>query len=280
MRVQLEILGGMLLTIITFTILLLSGLDEPDRMDEWSAQQKARSIEIGANLYDQACKDCHGPQGRGVPGLCPPLNDRHFFTDRLTEVGWSGSLGDYIVATVSSGRAVATRPDQYVGGGRPAMPSWAEAYGGPFREDQIQNLADYILNWEEEAMEQPETPSVVVDAVGTDITIELPEGDPVTGETLAVAQGCTACHISTTAGPAWLASATEPGIGIRAEQRLTQADYAGNAVSAEQYLLESIVLPNIYLVEGFNQGIMPGTYSDLLTEQQVADLIAYMLSLE
>jgi mono/diheme cytochrome c family protein len=280
MRVQIEIMLGFVLTMATFALLLIAGINEPDRMDEYVAQQKARSIEAGAALYDQACKDCHGPQGKGVPGLCPPLNSRAFFTDRLTEVGWSGGLRDYIIATVASGRVVSTRPDQYVGGGNPAMPGWSEEYGGPFRVDQLENLADYILNWEQEAMEAPDEPEVVVDAIGTDINIALPEGNIQRGEATATVQGCTACHISTPAGPAWLASASEPGIGTRAALRIQEADYTGNATSAEQYLLESIVQTDVYVVPGYSANIMPDNYGAILTLEQVADMIAYLMSLE
>lgn len=279
MRIQLQIFLGILLTVLTLGIFAVSGFTEEARMEIWTAEQQAKSIEQGADLFAQACASCHGPQGQGVPGLCPPLNSKAFFTTRLDEVGWSGSLEDYIVSTVSAGRLASTRPDQYVGNGRPAMPSWSEAYGGPFRSDQIQNLADFILNWEEEALAQPDVTEPAIVGVGTDITRELPEGDAARGEQVAVAQGCTGCHVSQPVGPAWMPSASQPGIGERAEARFQQEDYTGNANSAEQYLLESIVRTNIFIVDGYQENIMPQNYGDLITDQQAADLIAYMLTL-
>lgn len=280
MRIQFQIILGILLTVFTLGIFLYSGFTEQNRMDIWTAEQNAKSIEKGADLYAQACSGCHGPQGQGVPGLCPPLNAKEFFTTRLKEVGWSGSQRDYIISTVSAGRLASTRPDQYVGNGSPAMPSWSEEYGGPLRIDQIHNLADFIMNWEEEALAQPDVTAVPIIGVGTDITVELPEGDASRGELLAVAKGCAGCHISQAVGPAWLPSASQPGIGARAEERYLQDDYSGSAEDAQQYLLESIVLPNAYIVDGFTSNVMPQNYGDTLTAQESADLIAYMLSLK
>jgi mono/diheme cytochrome c family protein len=279
MRIQMQILLGFLFTVLTLGLFVFSSFNEEARMQVWTAEQQAKSIEQGADLYAQACASCHGIQGQGVPGLCPPLNSKAFFTTRLEETGWSGSLRDYVISTVSAGRLTSTRPDQYVGNGRPAMPSWSEEYGGPFRSDQIDNLADFILNWEEEALAQPDDGGPVIVGVGTDITKELPEGDAARGEQVATAQGCTGCHVSQVVGPAWMASASQPGIGERAETRFEQDDYTGNATSAEQYLLESIVQTNVFIVEGFAENIMPQNYGDLITDQQAADLIAYMLSL-
>jgi mono/diheme cytochrome c family protein len=280
MRIQLQIIMGLLLTFLTLGIFLWSGYTEEARMETWTGEQQARSIEQGADLYAQACAGCHGQQGEGVPGLCPPLKDKAFFTTRLNEVGWSGGLRDYIVATVSSGRLTSTRPDQYVGNGNPAMPSWSQEFGGPLRTDEIHNLADFILNWEEEALSMPDVTAVPIDGVGTDITIQLPEGDVARGELLATAKGCTGCHVSQLVGPGWEATSSEAGIGGRAETRFTQSDYTGQATDAQQYLLESIVLTNAFVVEGFAENIMPQNYGDTLTDQETADIIAYMLSLK
>ena len=188
-------------------------------------------------------------------------------------------MEDYIVATASSGRLSSTRPQTYPGQGVPAMPSFSEHYGGPLREDQIRAIAAYIMNWEETA-ELVEAPAATSgDAVGANITKELPQGDATTGEALAVSLACTACHIAAPTGPAW-AAGTEPGIGARAATRFTQSDYTGNANSAEEYLFESIVHTSAYIVPGFSDGIMPNNYADQLTDQQVADLIAYLLTFD
>jgi len=58
---------------------------------------------------------------------------------------------------------------------------------------------------------------------------------------------------------------------------------AGNrvaATSAVDYLRESIVAPDAHIVEGFASGLMPPAYGDELTEQQVTDLVAFLLTLK
>jgi mono/diheme cytochrome c family protein len=277
-RIQIEISLGIFLVIITAIALVFIGVGEEDRMAAFAMRQQAQAIEVGAELFETNCKDCHGIKGQGIPGICPPLNDKFFFEGRMKEVGWSGSLEDYIVATVSSGRLVSTRPDKYNGFGKPVMPAWSEHYGGPLRDDQIRNIATFVLNWEATAGEVT-TPTLPVEGVGSDIAIQLPQGDAQSGEALATSQGCAACHITAPVGPPWAANADQPGIGARAETRLQDPGYTGKAASAEQYLLESIVRPHDYLVPPY-QALMPANYAETLTAQQVADLIAFMLSLK
>ena len=278
-RTNLEILIGIFLVLITGGMLIAYGLNEPNRMAEYIESQRAQSIEVGAQLYDTNCKGCHGVQGEGILGLCPPLNDKFFFTDRLKEVGWSGTQEDYIVSTVAGGRLASTRPQLYLGGGSPAMPAWSDRYGGPLRDDQIRDIAVYIMNWEATAPVREVSPTLAGPSVGTDILQELPAGDVVNGEALATSKGCVGCHVSTNTGPAWLPSGGQPGIGDRAAARITEPGYEGQATTPEQYLLESIVNPTAFLVSGF-QPLMPANYGQTLTAQETADLIAYMLSIK
>jgi hypothetical protein len=149
----------------------------------------------------------------GIPGLCPPLNDRYFFDQRLKDVGWSGTQEDYIVATASSGRLASTRPQQFPGQGTPVMPAFSDHYGGPLRDDQVRNIAAFIMNWQEtaQAVVVPTPPTGPV--VGTDITKELPAGDAKAGETLATSLGCSLPHHHPPAQPG--CRAPKPGIGER-----------------------------------------------------------------
>jgi cytochrome c1 len=50
--------------------------------------------------------------------------------------------------------------------------------------------------------------------------------------------------------------------------------------SAELYLYESIVEPNAYIVPGFQKDIMPGNADETLTDQDLADLIAYLMTMK
>lgn len=85
------------------------------------------------------------------------------------------------------------------------------------------------------------------------------------------AEGCTSCHNQDEAeGPADKAPYTA-GTATRAASRVP-------GMSAEEYIKESILNPNAYVVEGFKEGDMYQTFKDELSEQQIADLVAYLLT--
>jgi mono/diheme cytochrome c family protein len=279
-NVQLQIFLGIILVLATSGLIIFYGVTEPRRMAANAAEAQAREIEVGAALFEAQCSRCHGTQGLGIPGLCPPLNDRYFFDQRLKDVGWSGTQEDYIIATASSGRLVSTRPQTYPGQGTPAMPSFSDQYGGPLRPDQIQSIAAFIMNWKDTAQVVEAPAQLAGPAVGTDITKNLPEGNAANGEKLTASLACTACHILAPTGPAWMAKDGQPGIGSRAAERIKDPGYTGKATSPEQYLFESIVNPNGFVVSGFPPNVMPPSYANQLTDQDMADIIAYLQTLK
>lgn len=265
-RLQLEIALGTFLVAITAVLLVVFGLNEEQRMARLEEAQSAHAIEVGAALFENNCSGCHGLKGEGIPGLCPPLNDRNFFTNRLEEVGWPGSLEDYIISTVTTGRLTSTRPEQYAGQGKPAMPTWSESLGGPLREDQIRDLAAFILNWQATALEQ-----VVLEELPTPTPRPEELADPVArGRQVFLDMGCTGCHtiegVSTgTVGP----NLTHIG------------EVAGTRVQgqvAEDYIRQSILDPNSHMVEGFQPNIMPQNFGERLSQDQLSDLVAFLLA--
>jgi len=281
LRTQVQIFLGIIAVLITTIVVIIYAANEQERMETFEKGQRAAAIEDGAGLFETYCSRCHGTQGLGISGLCPPLNDRNFFDNRLSEVGWNGSMEDYIVSTASAGRISSTRPDIYPGQGTPAMPPFGNQSGGPLREDQIRTIATFITNWEQTATEVAEPTIPEGPTVGSDITKELPQGNAENGEALTVSLGCTACHTIAPdgIGPYWLPTADQAGIGERAASRYQQSDYTGSATSDYEYIFESIVLPADFLIDGYNN-LMPNTYANTLTDQDVADMIAYLLSIK
>jgi len=106
-----------------------------------------------------------------------------------------------------------------------------------------------------------------------------PEGGAATGDAAAgekvfneiSAPACNTCHSleagQTVVGPS-LAT-----IGAEASSRVS-------GQSAEDYLSESVTDPNAHVVDGFSANLMPATYKGQLTEEQIADLVAYMMTLK
>lgn len=265
MRSQIEITIGFFLFTITTVILIMVGINEENRMATYEQYQTAHTIEFGAELFEINCRGCHGLRGEGIPNLAPPLNDAHFFTQRLEEVGWQGSLEDYIIATVSSGRQVSTRPDQYPGAGSPAMPTWSDRFGGPLRDDQIQALAAFILNWESIAVGESE-----ITQLPTLTPSAAESNDPVVrGRAVFENGGCAACHtiegISVGAvGPVLT------NIGTTAAERV-------EGLTATEYIRQSILEPSAYLVEGYDD-LMIKNFGDSLSGTQLDDLVAFLLA--
>jgi mono/diheme cytochrome c family protein len=101
---------------------------------------------------------------------------------------------------------------------------------------------------------------------------EIPEtGDAVHGEELFntsvnLAPACVGCHI-----PNNPASPSLDGFGEVAGTRV-------EGQSAREYTFYSIVEPDRYTVEGYGVGIMYNKYDENLSAQDIADLIAYLLS--
>lgn len=266
-RIQLEIVLGTIMVLLSAAIVIVMGIQETDRLATYEHQQRAELIEFGATVFTTNCTRCHGSQAQGIAGVAPSLRDEHFFTQRLAEVGWQGGLEDYIVSVVTVGRQVSTRPELYQGatGTRPVMPTWSEKFGGPLRDDQIRAVAAFIMNFEPYALGQVPT----LQPLGPVADESTPEGR---GQVVFVSAGCVACHTvsglsSGTIGPVL------DGVATRAETRVA-------GLTAEEYIHESIVDPSAYVVEGYEDGIMPQNFAEILTEEQINDLVAFLLTLQ
>lgn len=273
-----RVIVGTLALVATMVVMGFVLLTEPTRMASFDRAYFSRRIETGAALFESNCASCHGPQGKGIEGVAPSLNAADLFNgERLQAIGWTGTVEDYVQLTIAAGRPKPTEGTSYPN----RMPTWSQEYGGPLRTDQVEALVAYVMNWEDTALAEGQgTPTGPTEAVGADITRELPPGNAEAGKALSESLGCTACHITATVGPAWLPAADQPGIGARAETRFAEPDYTGQATTAGQYLFESIVLPDAHVVDGFAPGVMPKIYSERLSPQDAADIIAYLESLE
>ena len=103
---------------------------------------------------------------------------------------------------------------------------------------------------------------------------QLPPGDAARGEALfsGQAQGEVQCHVchSLEAGQT-LVGPSLAGMSAAAATRQ-------EGMSAEDYLYQSIVAPDAYVLEGFHGGMMPSIYTKHLDAQQLADLVAFLMS--
>ena len=104
-----------------------------------------------------------------------------------------------------------------------------------------------------------------------------PVGDAAAGEalfkqtTIGSAPGCSVCH------------STEPnqdGVGPSLAGVASRAGKRVSGQTAEQYLRNSILTPNAYIVQGYSANGMYQDFAKALTDKQVNDLVAYLLTLK
>lgn len=276
---QVKIIIGTIAFMLTMIILGFVALNEPLRLQQFSNAVEGRSIENGAEIFLNNCATCHGVNGRAeecfdagtgdqIPCAGLPLNSADLQcgspSPRLEIQDWQGAKLDYIHSTISSGRPWN------------GMPTWGEEYGGPLQRNQVADVAQFVNNWESEALcgdveevERPDWPT---------LTAELPEGDPASGaDGYGLTFGCAACHgnpegeASTAAVGPWLGDIAEEG-GDRVE-----------GYTAADYVYESILLPNAHIAPECPNGPcgdpspMPGNFGERMTLQDMADVMAYLL---
>ena len=49
--------------------------------------------------------------------------------------------------------------------------------------------------------------------------------------------------------------------------------------TAAEYLRESIISPSAYVVDGFDDGKMPGDWAEILTDAEIEAVVGYLLTL-
>ncbi len=99
------------------------------------------------------------------------------------------------------------------------------------------------------------------------VTALLQGADAARGAVLVEQVGCTACHRE---GAVNHIAPSYDGIAERAATRRPP-------LSAAAYIYESITQPLAYVVEGYNPS-MPQNFAQRLSEQDLGDIIAYLLT--
>ncbi|MEE8389552.1 MAG: c-type cytochrome [Anaerolineae bacterium] len=244
MNIERNLLIGAIATILVVALLVVVYLGEETRMDDETKSQRGMLIARGARLFDSYCAGCHGRRGDGLAGINPPLNVEDLWEDR-EDIAFYGTLHDYIALNISAGH-----PTQ-------RMPSWADDYGGPLRNDQIEDLTQFVLNW---MGPQPEgvrvevvEPTPVAEPAPAGTPAPVVAGDPAQGEQVFVTT-CAVCH-----GPDASGSELGPPL-IRADVAAKDDDFFRDTIANGR----------------------PGTsmppWSGVLSPQDIEDIIAFLRS--
>lgn len=277
---QVKVVIGTIAFMLVMIIMGLVTLLEPARMERTTLAFEGRQIENGAALFQNNCATCHGIEGKaeqcfdaggeqiGCAGL--PLNSAALLcgepSERMVQLAWSSSKHNLIFQTISAGRPGTL------------MPTWSQDFGGPMEPHQIEQLTAFVLNWETPELCGEGGP---VEAVEWPDSVEdLPEGDAANGPQLyEVTLGCAACH----------GNPDEPGSNPVGPWLGNIANVAADRVagqSAEQYIYESILNPNAFIAPEcandqpcLEPSAMPANFGDRMSLQEMADLIAYYMTL-
>ena len=95
-----------------------------------------------------------------------------------------------------------------------------------------------------------------------------PSGNATAGKATFTSAGCGACHTFTPAG-------TKATIGPDLDRLEEYANKAGQPL--EDFTTEAIIHPPAkYVPPGFPTNVMPTTYEQTLSTQQIADLVAFL----
>lgn len=121
-------------------------------------------------------------------------------------------------------------------------------------------------------------PTITNTAVPTVNTAgEVASGDAANGEVLfntfqpAASFACVTCH---------LVDSEERLIGPGLLNISTRAGTRIEGLSAVEYIQQSITDPSAYIVEGFPDGLMPQNWAEIYSEEEIGDIIAYLMTLQ
>lgn len=95
----------------------------------------------------------------------------------------------------------------------------------------------------------------------------LANAQPENGEALLVRYDCAACHIIGAAN----------GIAPAFDGLAEEAALRRPPLTAAAYIYESILYPDVFELDGYG-GVMPQNFASRLSEQELGDMIAYLLT--
>ena len=213
--------------------------------------------------------------------VVPGPNLKHFAT-RTTMAAGIAPL------TESNLEAWLTDPDDFKPGNR--MAELAAVYNDPTQTmtgEEVEQLTAYLLSLRPavEAMPTPTPdpsslpPTATPDPfaptptpVPSPTPVVLPQGDAARGAQIfetSTPLTCVTCHsLDGTVG----LGPTQQGIANTAATRIP-------GMTAREYITQSLLDTNAYIVEGFPADLMPANFLETMGPQAIADVIEYLLTL-
>jgi len=210
-----EVLFGLLGTLLIVLALGLYILNEPARLDQAQGDILNTQLEDAMTLYAENCAVCHGLNGEGI-GATPPLN----------APGLQSMPFDDLNKIIARGRFDT------------AMPAWSKEDGGPLSDYQIEELVALVQSgdWNETGDRvvnlglAPLIPfttdpdPAIVEAVGS-----LPNGATLQTAITIYAAQCVACHGADGLGSGIAPALNDPAVREKTADELNRTITYGSA---------------------------------------------------
>ncbi len=124
---------------VAFVLFVVLGMlvyiiNDNSRADTTNGNAIEEEAHSGAELFAANCSQCHGPKGEGAIG---PALDRE---------EWQAGNAKYDENSVTLFLRNVLQRGQYSPQPGIAMPAWAKEYGGPFNEQQIEDVVRFITH--------------------------------------------------------------------------------------------------------------------------------------
>jgi mono/diheme cytochrome c family protein len=252
---------------------LAPALQTPSQGGEMSAPVAAAQADgaLGAPLFLLHCSPCHGREGEGV--TAPALRN----SDYIQTAGDQAILG-----TIAKGRAGTT------------MPAWLQANGGPLTDADINNVIAYVKTFQK-VSPMPKATPIPPEPTETPGPANAPTpepahpsepGRPGPAATLAgdATRGkglfghyCAICH-----GPDGMIGLPNPDSDDGAVPALNPIDETIADPDSKKFASNlDVFIEHGSTPAGSSPLLRMPSFGDskLLTDQQIADMIAYMISL-
>lgn len=296
--------------LVAFTMLLgvcfvTYVLDVSTNLSERDLNFRGRLIEQGARYYGEQCARCHGADGKGIDGQAPGISNANFLgktefrevdgqrvlgvltaSPRMTELGYAGSLRDYIRSVTASGLPIKSSEDWAA-----PHPAFSEKYGGPLRDDQIENITSFVMNWANNPYSDDGAIMPAKLGSGPKPTAVPLTAEQEAGKAVYQKAGCTACHAIKGVGTQGAVGPSLSKIAVTGAEHYTAPEYAANlkgqpaVTTVEEYITQSILFPNAYIVPkcpvgACAAGVMPQNFKDTISPADLTNLVAYLASLK
>lgn len=269
---------AMLATTLLFGTLVMLGayfVAGPQLRAEAAVKQLEKSAERGSELYASLCFDCHGKRGQGLIGFtlnkpdfratCGPNGEAVREAEgKACKPSDDEKVRDFLTKTISRGRPFP--PPRY------SMPAWSRDENGPLNPEQVNQVVSFVMHgdWErplqireQQGLALEETPPSPPKAPSPE------EGGRIVAQTY-----CVACHSfeqgKTSPNPL-APNLSKYGAEGPFNDPLKALKTSGDQDWLKKWVQDATV-------------IKPGTamppWKNQLSEQQINDVVAYLLSLK